>query len=71
MKTSNYIFAIMAIVIIMLCVIIANCKFKEWEAFKTEQTIEHFSKSYLDALEEETGNLGTAGMKNIMKGIKK
>ena len=52
-----------AIIIVMTSATIANCKFNKWNNYKQSE----ITKSYLDLLEEETGNLGVAGQKELMK----
>lgn len=54
---------IAAIAIVMASATIANCKFNKWNNYKQSE----ITKSYLDLLEEETGNLGVAGQKELMK----
>lgn len=54
---------IAAIAIVMASATIANCKFNKWNNYKQSE----ITKSYLDLLEEETGNLGTAGQKKLME----
>lgn len=63
MKTFNALFIIMGIMVILLSATIANCKFTSWKNYQ----ISSMSKSYLDLLEEETGNLDTAGQKALMQ----
>lgn len=54
---------IIAIMVVLCCATIANCKFSKWKTYKQNE----ITKSYLDLLEDETGNLGTAGQKKLME----
>lgn len=63
MKTSNYIFAIMAVVIILCCTTIANAKLNKWKNFQTSRMTEN----YLKMLEDNDKPLDVEGQKSMMR----
>lgn len=54
---------VVAIALVLCSATIANCKFNKWNTYKQNE----ITKTYLDLLEDESGNFGTAGQKKLME----